>query len=523
MKKVLLYIISCIILIIVLLGILLVFFGSQKDFESNLNVRYHHPIEKTLQYKILNRNQQDLLYYYEVIKETHPIFVDGGIDTVEYKDFVDSLISTLGINNNTDEFYRALLQMDNPLHDAHTVFSINNLWTDTFARKYPVYFKFVENELFVINATLPNKQLIGKKVFRINKNLIDTLINKLEVYLTYENIYGKNKQIETILNKPYLLNKLCVIDNSLDIEIQFEDSALKVFKADTIISYSVSYSNIRKTKYRIDSIGNYCHFNYTSCMYRESYMQMIEIAEISFLDKLSLSIKFMLFIPNFKTMMIDMFNDIRDNNIDNLIIDIRDNGGGNTIYSKVFLEKINYNHDDSIIDESGMYLRTSPLFAKQYPEDYIVYKEGIDSFKMGNIISYETLSKLYKDSIKVPVLLDTYISAPNFDGKVYFIQNRNTFSAGFDLAKKAKQTADFTLIGEPSTQSINIYGDLLIFSLPNSNLLAQCSWKYFYENKDNTSVLEPNVKLTNNIDDIISKKDAYMNWILENISNGNIK
>lgn len=63
--------------------------------------------------------------------------------------------------------------------------------------------------------------------------------------------------------------------------------------------------------------------------------------------------------------------------------------------------------------------------------------------------------------------------------RVFVIVGRNTFSSGFMAAHDLKHRAHATLVGEPTGQKPNSYGDVRTFPLPNSRLVVSYSTKYF--------------------------------------------
>ena len=63
--------------------------------------------------------------------------------------------------------------------------------------------------------------------------------------------------------------------------------------------------------------------------------------------------------------------------------------------------------------------------------------------------------------------------------RVFAIIGRNTFSSGFMAARDLKLRDHATLVGEPTGQKPNSYGEIQTFVLPNSKLVVSYSTKYF--------------------------------------------
>ena len=138
----------------------------------------------------------------------------------------------------------------------------------------------------------------------------------------------------------------------------------------------------------------------------------------------------------------EFFSAVRDNNIGNIAVDLRSNGGGTT----------------EVINEILRYINIS---------DYKLFG-GTDIRIGGNLISY-------RDEITPNKHVENA-----FDGNVYVLTSQYTFSSAMDFATVIQDNGIGKVIGEIPGNMPTAYGDKLSFQLPESKLLLGVSYKKFY-------------------------------------------
>lgn len=138
----------------------------------------------------------------------------------------------------------------------------------------------------------------------------------------------------------------------------------------------------------------------------------------------------------------EFFSAVRDNNIGNIAVDLRSNGGGTTEVINEFLRYINIS-------------------------DYKLFG-GTDIRIGGNLISY-------RDEITPNKHVENA-----FDGNVYVLTSQYTFSSAMDFATVIQDNGIGKVIGEIPGNMPTAYGDKLSFQLPESKLLLGVSYKKFY-------------------------------------------
>ncbi|MPM16743.1 hypothetical protein SDC9_63124 [bioreactor metagenome] len=133
-----------------------------------------------------------------------------------------------------------------------------------------------------------------------------------------------------------------------------------------------------------------------------------------------------------------------------IIIDIRDNGGG----------------DDSVWQDLLKVIINKPLtyqYKVQIPNNdtliHCVHSFG-DIRRIGNNVYVESDRVIEPDSNSI-----------NYDGKIYILQNKYTFSAAAALSSVAWQNPDLILVGEPTVTISGYTFPAIMFKLPNSQVV----------------------------------------------------
>lgn len=135
----------------------------------------------------------------------------------------------------------------------------------------------------------------------------------------------------------------------------------------------------------------------------------------------------------------EMFTQVKEQGIENVCVDLRDNGGGNSMVANEFIRYLDIDSYRSF----GMIWRLGPFML---------------SFDGG-----ELENERYKEL--------------TFKGNVYLLTSTYTFSSAMDFTELIIDNGLGTVIGEPPGNDPNGYGDISAFTLPNSKLYIQISTK----------------------------------------------
>ena len=176
----------------------------------------------------------------------------------------------------------------------------------------------------------------------------------------------------------------------------------------------------------------------------------------------------------YKDCLKKMFEEVKAKEIKNIAVDLRGNGGGSSLVINNFFKYLD-------IDD---YCETS-------------YAARLGPFIIGH---------------KIPVTKNKRVSEDLlFNGKVFVLTSESSFSSAMMFPQYVKDNGIGKIIGETPANDPNGYGDVVNFSLPNSKIFMQISYKKFLRiNQDTTEkYVEPDYPC--NADEVMEKLYELIN------------
>lgn len=153
-----------------------------------------------------------------------------------------------------------------------------------------------------------------------------------------------------------------------------------------------------------------------------------------------------------------MFTEVKEKEINNVCVDLRNNGGGNSLVANEFIRYL----DIDTYKSWGQDWRLGPLIIKS----------------KGSTINNERNKELL------------------FTGNVYALTSVFTYSSAMDFAMLLTDNNLGAIIGEASGNRPDSYGDITVFKLPKSGLVMQVSTKKWYRVDEECldEFIEPDIK-----------------------------
>jgi len=142
----------------------------------------------------------------------------------------------------------------------------------------------------------------------------------------------------------------------------------------------------------------------------------------------------------YKNTLQAFFTEASEQDIHSIIVDLRDNPGGNSMVANEF---VRYLPAESYLI-GGSEVRQGPILWKNKPQ-------------------------LQKNKQLAPI----------FHGKLYVLTGAGTFSSAMDFATLISDNNLGTIVGEIPGNMPSSYGDILCFQTPNAGLVFTVSYKYF--------------------------------------------
>jgi len=500
--------------------------------QNDINTIYHSTqIEKSKSYINGNEYQKDFLLFIDMIKNTHPRFSDN----IQHPFNVDS-ISRLGYKKcstikNQDQFSNYVQSVISKLRDGHTSVIGNSISNHVYPFSY-----YADNRKYYLKTIDKGfADFLGKEITALNGIPLTKVLDSFRNDFSYENetryqyLLGSGICFLSYWNgKPFFRSDSTLI-------ITFADNTKatlrpternKISLDDIRLHTQTNGITIRKNLktpflYTIDEVHCICYLQFNECNDQITLREMYANQGIKLTPKQEQMISA---IPRFDTFLKDMFSEIKAKNINTLVIDVRDNGGGN---SRLCDELLSWLKPINQIKSGSTFIRISDFAKQQYP--YLVAlqdqfkKINRDTFSPSLLYQARTgkpLRRIGSDSVylkKADSLMNT--SENNiFKGNIIFIQNEQTFSSAGMLITGAVDNNIGLVIGTNNSFSPNSCGDILYWKLPNTNIRGSISHKLFARpeiNKINDNTIKPYQYIRPSWKDFSTSNDNCWEWILD--------
>jgi len=216
--------------------------------------------------------------------------------------------------------------------------------------------------------------------------------------------------------------------------------------------------------------------------------------------------------PPFDSLISSAFKTIKERKIDNLILDIRNNEGGDEsqqialmsylydkpfrLYQNIYLSHLDFRPLKSVIMERD-------TFALLFNNDDEYMRKMNDNLWINN---YEYSDNLQLKEPKPDV----------FKGRLYVLMNGTCFSSAADLISDLKKTTNSIFIGEESGGTFEgpTGGDDIVIQLPNSKIMIRISPNiqvgYMYQKHPIGRGVLPTYPINYMVEDLVQHKDLEM-------------
>lgn len=409
-------------LIIVFVGVYCNPYWNSILFRTNVDF-YCVDYNEVITYEEAIRDLDCAMQYME---DVHPLFISGLSEDVEalYVTARENLKKYEVISANI--LCREIEQIFSSIGDGHTHISA------VFPEEH--YLKHTYNH-----------DMAGDILVAVNGASIEELFEEKKALFSYETeAYGRNKMkryLSTVEDLDYLGIS---IENGVTYTYETTEGELIdcTYDSDDFVTYEeyLAFNNITDTS---QSSEDYEFVSY----------EILPEYDLAVLTLLSCDYN-----EEYKSCLEAMFTEVKEKGINNVCVDLRDNGGGNSMVANEFIKYL----DIDTYKSWGQDWRLGLFMAKSE----------------GGIINNECKTELL------------------FTGNVYALTSIRTYSSAMDFAMLLTDNKLGTIIGEASGNRPNSYGDISPFKLPESGLLMQVSTKKWYrvDTECPDELIEPDIK-----------------------------
>ena len=486
--------------------------------------------------------KKDVDFTYRKLKKFQPaLYWYINKEQLDYK--FDSLKTTITKPLTSYEFYTKLTPVINEIKQGHLSVFPNTIKRskqeiETLVKKgigpFSQFNFTIDNDrLFVEkNNSIESSIANGSEVISIDSVPVSQLLQKYKPLIVSDG-YNKTFIKHQLLRRfPEFYTNEFGVKDSLLYEFKHKNTTSKVWikRRRIEIENAIKTDSIKKkpsktekkellAKHKKEILNNSIRgYDASTKRFNRTLSYAEKDSSIAILDIKSFSI------GDYKTFYKQSFKEIKDKNIQYLIIDLRNNLGGR-------LNEINYLYsfiaDSSIsfIDKSVVATKTSLL-----KRDYFDKNWGINIVKGITYPLYASYTLLrvkksektyfYKTSQNKPFPLN----ANHFKGKIYVLINGASFSASSIISSNLKGSKRAVFVGEETGGAYNgtVAGQMPFIKLPNSKIRVRLGLMKIaphYKTDELGRGIHPDVEIIPTLEDKITKNDPERNWIFQDIKN----
>ena len=528
--------------VIIVAALMSSFFLSCGVFLQNQGLKNYKLKEKMTQ-KGINPYQYYFLYLSNLIEEGFPQ-LDSILPKTDRETKVQKIMANLAIVDNNADFVAQVRNYLSNLKNQHTTLSLKQ----EFKSVYPYVIHISSDDWYLLNIKMQYDSLqIGKKIVKLNGIDTKDVEHRLINYTFAENKINQQYEIynEQLYNKPQYLKEIGVIKDDSDVlKLEFHDQSEielmpistkgKIDVFDVLIKENpiTRYQN-ETYLYAIDKEKNFGYLQFNQCHDKIDILDFIEIYVKPWLRPLARGYVMRQFrkakpskllasyynpkYPVFKDFVSELIDSLNKNNVENLIIDLRNNSGGNTTLG---IQLMYFLTDTDTIKGFTNYAFTSDIYKKYFSKEYRdlenKYPDGVPQRSLVTTNSGENLfSEITNSSSKYFIQKNR----PLYKGNTYILANYGTSSAAAMLTTLFQDNGVGTVIG--TSVGSNPIGATTYtpMKLPKTKAKISIATTYMERPKKERGKIQiPDIWIDYTFSDFINGKDTYLENVIKQIS-----
>lgn len=405
------------------------------------------------------------------------------------------------------EFYRLICPIVANIKCGHTSFSpCGNYWKHVKENGcfFPLQLKFLAGKAYVVGNCSSNKTPLRSQIVSINGRLMNDIVKSMMSFLCTDGdiLSAKYRILDDSFAEKYHL----FIDQPDTFEVEYLTGHDR--QKHTLVLKGVPYremkENRRKLRSTPPSILN---------LHIKDHPKVAVLTIKKFVNDEIENVH-----GSFRKYMDKTFTEIKEKNIQNLIIDLRGNGGGDVAHKLI----------DYVVDKPIPYYRSIDTRKIRYS-----FLEYTDNGVFFNRVHPHLWNKTRNHENRYELKGDyDHTSEPSplqFQGHLYILIDGHSFSASAEFASVVHYHRRAIFIGEETGGAYygNNAGDFLKLTLPHTKLRVNIPIRRYvmavgdYPYK--TRGIIPDYEIEPAIDDVLSDRDKIMEFTMNHIRKKNIE
>lgn len=407
-------------------------------------------------------NEIDSLFFY--INEIHPNAYAYQTE-LKIRKIYEKAKRSIPDSLTVYQLFNQLSYIASTYKNGHLSILFPRKWYEDSVKVIPFCVDIEDEKLFAQKVSFSCKIPEGAKILKINGITSTKLIRKMICHQSGESSFFRKERVKQ--HFPELLYSLFNMQDSF--QVTYRNKGKKLNETLQAIPYKI-YAELAKRESSVNP-------------YQSKFMTDIKTCIIDFRSFDNLE--------HFKQFLETCFRKIKQDGIEFLIIDVRNNLGGQSILGN---ELFQYIAKEPFEQYGKMSMKIS-RHLKNLWEKYYFPKGIIDSMALANLQSIPNGEVLEGDEEELISLRENPF---RFFGKTYVLTSSATFSSAADFAWCFKHYKMGKVVGEETGGWGFCYGDNVYVELPVSKIAINVACKLFCNvgaNETSTHGVKPDVKI----------------------------
>ncbi len=417
--------------------------------------------------------EQDLDFFSKKVSSIHPLLLDSAIRH-SLRNNISYARESLKDSMTQNEFYLLLAPSLSFLNDDHSFVKMPLKQRIQYSKAgglaFPFNIEIIDSKIFITQYFGDDSTLFvgGEEILQING------VSSAEMVSEMQKLFGGNSlaniQKAVASNFRFLVWMIFGFEN--DYQMLVRNNQNQVYS--TIVS-GISNEQFLQNFKRMPPKSNEI---YSFSIDRNFFTSIMKIQSFGQLE-------------SFCSFADNAFQELATNNISNLIIDIRGNGGGRSI---VVDSLMNFLTEKEYSQYKKIEIRVCKELKERYKERYPEQYDWINSFEIDELVNQDA---------KVSYPLN---NKHRYKGKLFLLTDKTTASAAATFAGIFKELNLGLIIGEETGGTIEYYGDYWEILTPNTAIAFCIAPKRFtqFGGVDLNRGVAPDFMMSNTGDSIIS-------------------